>query len=223
MAHEYPGRLSTLAAALLAVGLAMPLSAAAAGTSDKSPTSAAATASDKGAPARATTASISHGDRKFVEKAARDGLAEVELGKLAAQKAASNEVKQFGQRMADDHGKANSELQQLASSKGINVPTDIDSSHKREYDKLQKLSGADFDREYMKEMVSDHKKDMKEFQSASKNAKDGDVKNLAGKTLPTLEEHLKLAQSTESAVRNERTSAAAPHPQADFVRRRHGA
>lgn len=208
MARENPGRLSTLAAALLAVGLAVPLAAGAAGTTDKSTTSAAATASDRGATARA---SLSHGDRKFIEKAAQGSLAEVEFGKLAAQKASSSDVKQFGQRMADDHAKANAELQQLASGKGINLPSDLDRSQKREYDKLQKLSGADFDREYTKEMVSDHKKDVKEFQSASKNAKDGDVKNLAAKTLPTLEEHLKLAQSTESAVRNERTSAAAPH------------
>lgn len=144
---------------------------------------------------------LSHGDRKFLENAAQGGMAEVQLGKLAEQKASSDQVKQFGKRMATDHQKANDELK-IASNKGFNLPAELSSSDRREYDKLQGKSGADFDREYMKEMVSDHKKDVKDFQSEAKSAKDGDLKNFATSTLPTLEQHLDLAQQTETAVKS---------------------
>jgi putative membrane protein len=178
-------RKSLLAAALLAVGatVAIPLSSQAADNS------------------------VSSGDRKFVEKAAQGGMAEVQLGQLAAQRAQSDEVKQFAQRMVSDHSAANDKLKQLATQKGITVPTDLDSSSRREYDKLQKLSGAKFDREYMSNMVSDHKKDVKEFQSEAKSAKDPDIKSFAASTLPTLQDHLKMAQSAETAAKNEPKTA----------------
>ena len=159
------------------------------------------------ATANPQAASISSSDRKFMEKAAEGGLAEVELGKLATQKAGAPEVKQFGQRMVDDHSKANDQLKQLATSKGVNLPTELDRSTRREMDKLSKLSGADFDREYMKHMVSDHKKDVSEFKSEANKAKDSDVKQFASQTLPTLEQHLQLAESAEQAARNEGKSA----------------
>ena len=129
-------------------------------------------------------ANLARGDRKFIEEAAQGGMAEVQLGQLAQQKASNDQVKQFGKKMADDHQKANGELKKIASNKGINLPTDLSSGDRREYDKLQKKSGADFDREYMKEMVSDHKKDVKDFQSEGKSAKDADIKNFASSTLP---------------------------------------
>lgn len=161
------------------------------------------------ATAKATAESISSGDRKFMEKAAQGGIAEVELGKLATRKAASPEVKQFGQRMVDDHSKANDKLKSLATAKGVNLPTGLDRSTRREMDKLSKLSGAEFDREYMKHMVSDHKKDVSEFKSEAKKAKDADVKDFAATTLPTLEEHLQLAQSAEQSAKKEGKAAAA--------------
>ena len=157
--------------------------------------------------ANATASSVSSGDRKFMEKAAQGGMAEVELGKLATQKASASEVKQFGQRMVDDHSKANDQLKQLATSKGVNLPTDLDHATKREMDKLSKLSGADFDREYMKHMVSDHKKDVSDFKSEARKAKDADVKQFAASTEPTLEQHLQLAQDAEQAARNEGKNA----------------
>jgi len=152
-------------------------------------------------------AAISHSDQQFMEKAAQGGLAEVQLGNLAAQKAQSPEVKQFGQRMASDHSKANDQLKQVASQKNVNLPTDMDSSTKREFDKLQKLSGAQFDREYMKNMVSDHEKDIKEFKNESKSAKDADLKAFVDKTLPTLEDHLTQAKSAQAAANNEQKTA----------------
>jgi putative membrane protein len=146
---------------------------------------------------------VSSGDRKFMEEAAKGGMAEVKLGQLAAEKASSPEVKQFGQRMVDDHSKANDKLKQIAANKGVQLPTDVDKSAQREYDKLSKLSGAEFDREYMDHMVSDHKKDVSEFKKQASKAKDADLKQFASTTLPTLEQHLNMARSAEQVAKNE--------------------
>jgi len=153
--------------------------------------------------AMSANAAVAASDRKFMEEAARGGMAEVKLGQLAAEKAGSNQVKQFGQRMVDDHSKANDQLKQIASSKGVALPTELDKSTQREYDKLSKLSGADFDREYMKHMVSDHKKDVGDFKKEAGKAKDADLKQFAASTVPTLEEHLNLAKAAEQVAKNE--------------------
>jgi len=133
-------------------------------------------------------------------EAAKGGMAEVELGKLAQDKASSDQVKNFGKRMVDDHSKANDELQTLAKNKNITLPSDLDPKDKALKDRLSKLSGAQFDRAYMSAMLHDHQKDVSEFKTESSNGKDPDVKAFASKTLPTLEDHLKLAQQTEKAV-----------------------
>jgi putative membrane protein len=137
---------------------------------------------------------LSSADREFMSEAATGGLAEVELGRLAAQKGQSADVKRFGQRMVDDHSKANDELKQLAARKGITLPTDLKDEQKKDKDKLSNLSGAEFDKEYMKLMVDDHDKDVKAFQSEAKDGGDADVKAFASKTLPTLEEHQRMAR-----------------------------
>ena len=139
-------------------------------------------------------------DQKFVMEAAKGGMAEVELSKLAQDKASSDQVKNFGKRMVDDHGKANDELQTLAKNKNITLPTDLDPKDKALKDRLSKLSGAAFDRAYMNAMLRDHRKDVNEFKMESTSGRDADVKAFASKTLPTLEDHLKLAQQTEKAV-----------------------
>lgn len=141
------------------------------------------------------TSSLTSKDQKFVREAAQGGLAEVELGKLAAEKASSDQVKKFGQRMADDHSKANDELKELASKNGIQLPTDLDSKDKALKDRLSKMSGSDFDKAYMQSMVKDHKKDVADFRKESTSGSNNDVKQFATQTLPTLEEHLKQAQS----------------------------
>jgi putative membrane protein len=140
-------------------------------------------------------------DPEFVKKAAQSGLAEVELGQLATQKATNPEVKQFAQRMVDDHTKANEQLKQVAQQEQIKVPDTVDAKDKAKKDKLEKLSGAKFDRAYMADMVKDHKKDVSDFRSESKNAKSPAVKNFAAQTLPTLEDHLKQAQQVESTIK----------------------
>jgi putative membrane protein len=148
-----------------------------------------------------STAKLSPADKTFVEKAAIGGLAEVAMGKLAQQKAGSDQVKQFATRMVDDHAKANDELKQVASTKGIALPSDLDAKHKGKMAKLEKLSGAQFDRAYMDDMVADHKEDVSEFQKQAKSGSDADIKGFASKTLPTLQEHLTLAESTDKAVK----------------------
>jgi len=147
-----------------------------------------------------TTAARQGSDQKFVMDAAKGGMAEVELGKLAQDKGSSEQVKSFGKRMVDDHSKANDELQTLAKNKSITLPSDLDPKDKALKDRLSKLSGAAFDRAYMNAMLQDHRKDVNEFRMESKSGKDADVKAFAAKTLPTLEDHLKLAQEAEKAV-----------------------
>jgi putative membrane protein len=139
-------------------------------------------------------------DKAFMKKAAQGGQAEVELGQLAAQKGQSDEVKKFGQRMVDDHSKANDQLKSIAQQKGVQLPTELDAKDKALKDKLSGLSGNQFDEAYMRNMVQDHKKDIAEFQKQANSGKDPDVKNFASQTLPTLQDHLKQAEQTTHAV-----------------------
>ncbi len=117
-------------------------------------------------------------------------MAEVELGRLAAQKGHSPDVKRFGERMVTDHSKANDELKQLAVRKGITLPAEPTAQQKQEKERLSKLSGVQFDSEYMKLMVEDHDKDVKAFQDETHGAPDPDIKSFAAKTLPTLQEDI---------------------------------
>lgn len=140
------------------------------------------------------SAGMGDSDSTFVKKAAQGGLAEVELGQLAAQKASSEEVKKFGQRMVDDHTKANEQLKQVAAGKNIDLPQNLDANDKATKARLEKLSGEQFDKAYMRDMVKDHRKDVAEFEHASKMAKDPAIKSFADQMLPTLREHLKDAE-----------------------------
>ena len=152
--------------------------------------------------AQATPKPVSSTDQEFMINTAKAGMAEVELGKMAAEKGSSDAVKQFGKRMADDHAKASDELKQFAQQKGLTLPTDLDAKHKQLRDRLAKLNGVDFDKAYANEMVKDHKKDVADFKRQAKSAKDPDLKSWAGKTLPTLEDHLKQAQDMQAQVKS---------------------
>jgi putative membrane protein len=153
-------------------------------------------------------------DEAFVKNAAGGGMAEVELGRLATQKASSEDVKKFGQRMVDDHGKANDELKSLAQSKNIALPAAIPAKEKALQDRLSKLSGAAFDRAYIQAMLSDHRKDVSEFRRESQSGKDSDVKSWAAKTLPTLEDHLKMAEQANKTAVGTSGSHTDTHPSA---------
>jgi putative membrane protein len=129
-------------------------------------------------------------DAKFAVDAANGGMAEVELGKLAQQKATDSRVKDFGAMMVSDHSKANDELKALAQTKNITLPDSVSNEEKKNMTDLTKKTGHDFDKAYVKGMVDDHKKDVKEFEDATKNLKDPDLKAFATKTLPVLKSHL---------------------------------
>jgi len=148
------------------------------------------------------SAGISMADKTFIKKAAEGGLAEVELGKLAAEKASNEEVKKFGQRMVDDQGKATKDLLGVADKKGIKVSTDLPKKLQETYEELAKLKGAEFDRAYMKLMVMTHQEDLKEFDKESKTGKDADVKAFAAKTLPVIREHLTMAMEIWDRIKD---------------------
>jgi putative membrane protein len=154
------------------------------------------------ADSKTSSSKLSSPDSAFIKEAAQGGMLEVELGKAAQDKASNDKVKDFGKRMEQDHSKANDELKKIASDKGVQLSSDLDKKHKSTMDKLTKLSGAEFDRQYMRDMVSDHKEDIKKFQNEADKGKDADVKKFASQTLPTLKEHLQLAESTADTVKS---------------------
>jgi len=137
---------------------------------------------------------VSAADKKFMQDAAQGGMAEVQEGQMAARKASDPQVKQFAEKMVADHSSANDKLKQIAASKNVALPADIPASAKRENGKLSQMSGPAFDREYIKQQVSEHKKVAAEFKAATKRTRDPDVKQFAQETLPTIEQHLDMAK-----------------------------
>ena len=138
-------------------------------------------------------------DRRFLQDAAMGGLHEVALGKLAVEKGSSDAVKQFGQKMIDDHVKANDELKQIAAAGGVNLPDALDSKHQSRVDKVAKLSGPEFDKAYIKDQLKYHQQNVKEFQQEAQYGSVAEVKNLASKALPTLQQHLELAKDLDKS------------------------
>ena len=141
-------------------------------------------------------------DADFVARAASGGMLEVELGKMAAQKATNADVKKFGQHMVDDHSKANTELKSLAGKKKWTIPTKMNAEHQTAYDRISKLTGNAFDRDYMAQMVLDHTTTVAEFEQATQKATDADLKAFASKTTPTLRMHLDMARQANDKVKN---------------------
>jgi putative membrane protein len=168
----------------------------------------AASGSTKAESSRESKSKLPSGEERFMKEAASGGLMEVELGKFAAEKGSHQRVKEFGKRMQTDHSKANTQLKKIASSKGVDLPTEPSGEHKSTMDKLTKLSGAEFDREYMEAMVDDHKEDIEKFQTQADKGKDPDLKKFASESLPILKKHFELAQSTEKQIKTESKSDA---------------
>lgn len=171
---------------------------------------------------------LSSSDKKFIIEAAEGGKMEVHMARMAVERAASDSIKQFSQRAIDDHSKANQELMQLAQQKGVILPAHLlpesdhgaaqtsvssdsnttgsnkmgkgDKKAHKDMMKLAQLSGADFDREYMREQVKHHEKAVNLFEKESMKGKDADVKAWAAATLPTLREHLRMARELNNSV-----------------------
>jgi putative membrane protein len=142
----------------------------------------------------------------FVKTAAQDGMTEVELGKLALSKSSNDEVKQFAQKMVQDHGQADQQLASLAQSKGLTVPTKLDAKHAAMVKMLSAKSGAAFDSAYAKHMAKGHTQAVALFEAASKSS-DPDLAAFAQKTLPTLQEHEQLAENLRASVATRTASA----------------
>jgi putative membrane protein len=144
-------------------------------------------------------------DADFLKKAAVGGMLEVKLGEHAVQNASDPDVRAFGQRMVDDHSKTGQELDAIAKKDGIAVPTELDPEHQKVAEALLSQAGPSFDRNYMKMMVDDHVKDVREFRDEAKQGQ-SDVDLWAAKTLPTLESHLAQAREVEKRVETESAS-----------------
>jgi putative membrane protein len=151
-------------------------------------------------PAAVAQDKIAKKDLQTLSKLAEGDMAEVAAGKLAQDKASSEDVKKFGARMAEDHGKMLEEKKQMAQAKGVQLPSGPNKKHQSEMKKLEGLSGAGFDREYIGHMVKDHQQDLKEVQKTAKNAKDPDLKAGAQKAEPIIAEHLKMAKQIQASL-----------------------
>lgn len=154
------------------------------------------------APAAANTGQASQGkmqasDAAFVGKAAESGLAEVQMGQLAATKAQSPEVKEFGQRMVKDHTAANQQLLSIAEGKGVTPPKALDAKDAQALQKLKSESDSQFDHDYIQNQVAAHRQAVTLFEREAKESKDPALKQFAERTLPTLQEHLRLAEGLQ--------------------------
>ncbi|MEH6435686.1 DUF4142 domain-containing protein [Massilia sp. DD77] len=171
-------------------------SAAATQAGAAAPATAAAAAGAKGADA----AKLTKADKKALNDMALSNMAEIETAKLALSKSQNQEVKTFAQQMIDDHTKAQAEVAAVAQSKGVTLPTELDAKHKAKAAMLEKLNGEAFDRAYTKQSgLADHKATHAKLKKGMSAAKDPDVKALATKMTPVVEQHLKSAEQMTAA------------------------
>lgn len=143
-------------------------------------------------------------DKMFLHKAEEGGMAEVQLGQLAAQKGGSEQVKDFGQKMVTDHSKLNQEMQPIAEKMGVKSPTKLNKKDQKELDKLNGMSGNDFDKEYLTYMLKDHHQDLMDFRSEIASTQDPTLKQAVTQGEQVIDQHAqmvdKLAQQNGIAV-----------------------
>jgi putative membrane protein len=200
MNHSTSSLIAVAIAAALAAGSvqaqggpATPTPATPGGTGADAPGTTSAPGSRTGA--TGAPSELSSADRRFLLDAASAGMAEVQAGQLAAQKAQDPEVREFAQKMVDAHTASNAELMKLASARNVTPPSEPDRTHRNALDRLRKQSSAEFDRAYMKQQVAEHEKAVSLFEKQAKGGRDPELKDFAAKRLPTLREHLKLARN----------------------------
>jgi len=148
----------------------------------------------------AHTAKLAAPDAAFLKKAAADGVAEVALADLAQSKASNADVQALAAKIKEDHTKANAELKALAAAKNVQVSETPDKQHAMTKDRFAKMDGKTFDRSYVNEMVTDHRKAVAEFTAKTKST-DADVKGFAEKTLPALKDHLAKAEALQKSMK----------------------
>jgi putative membrane protein len=139
-------------------------------------------------------------DTSFARDAATGGLAEVQMGQVGVQQGSSTEVRQFAQRMVDDHTQANNDLMRVAQQNGIDLPDRPTPDQQQMLDQTRRMTGTDFDRSFMRHMVDDHRKVVAAFEQEAANGMNPDLKAFAQRTLPTLREHLRMAQEIAGRV-----------------------
>jgi len=171
------------------------------------PSTAKPPAAHDGEHAKASTA-----DQDFAKKVAAGGQAEVEVTMLAEQKASSTDVKDLASRLHTDHMKANDELKKIASQKGWTLPTEPTAEQKAKKEKLDKLSGAAFDKEFVNMMVTNHKANIPNFEREASRGSDADLKQFASNIVPTLKQHLELAQKVQKSLSGSTASASSRKP-----------
>lgn len=176
----------------LAAGVALAITAAQAQTSRPS-----AQAGQTGMSRSGENSAPTKAQKEFMTKAIQGDLAEVKVGELAQQKGETQAVKDFGKTLQQDHSSNLQKAQSVAQSVGMTAPSSPSSKQQAEYQKLSKLNGAAFDKEFAREMIKDHKKDISEYSSEAK--KSGPVANFAQQTLPTLRKHLNIAEQLTSS------------------------
>ena len=152
----------------------------------------------------AQTGQLSGKDYDFLVRAARIDMEEVQAGELAQKKGTSQAVRDFGSHMVNDHSKANTGLQEIATQKNTTLPTQLSQKQNTSIQGLEGLSGAEFDKTFAEEMVKGHTQAVKEFDAASKNVSDTDLKAWAETALPLLQEHLRMAKEMQAEVKNEK-------------------
>jgi len=157
--------------------------------------------------AGSSTQALAKADTAFLTEAIQINLAEISVGDLAQKNGGSDDVKSFGKMLVDDHTASNTKATSLAQANGVTPPTEPKAADKQKHDELAKLSGADFDREFAKGMVKGHEEAISKFEAASKG--DDDIAKFAQETLPTLQKHLKTAQTLESSKRAQGEAPAA--------------
>lgn len=208
---RHTSRLHLIAAAIAASGLGFGAFAqgngggmgggTGAGSSTGTGAGAAAGTGNSGGSSNAKAGTtVASGDARFVQQASANNQAEIELGRLGTQHAASDSVKQFASQMVDDHGKAGDQLKQIAGGKSLALSEQPDAAHRRVIERLGKMNGAEFDRAFVRQMVQDHQKTVELFQRQARAGEDKDLKAFADSTLPTLRQHLEHARSLEREV-----------------------
>ena len=153
--------------------------------------------------AQNNTRQMKQPDQDFLTKASESNISEMKIGQLAQQAAQNPQVKQFAQRMVADHRKAQQQLLSAMQNNGVVVPDHVSKDGAGLYDKLAKESGPQFDRDYVKSMVGDHKDDVSDFKDEAKNGKDRTLQQYAQQTLPTIQQHLQMAQKLDQTTKNE--------------------
>ena len=161
-------------------------------------------------PGPASKPQLNAQDQSFVREAALDGKAEVELGKMAEQKAQSRSVKDFGHRMVEDHGKANDQLAAIAKKDALTLPSASDQEYKSTADQLGKQTGAAFDRMYVHDTVGAHRTTAQLFEKESRSGENPDLKQFAQQTLPVIQHHLQMAQALEADLNRHTPLSANP-------------